>query len=238
MDRLLAASEIRVLGALIEKEFVTPDNYPLSLNSLRLACNQKSSREPVASYGEREIEDALDSLREACLAIEMVSSDSRVSKYRHRAGQALGLGPEELAVLCVLMLRGPQTVNEIKTRTARMVDFSANSAAMKALERLMVREGGPLAELVPRQPGQKEVRYRHLLLDPAQAGDDPASEDGGGGGGGDLGAFGDGEPSGGATGNDSRGGGRVAELEAEIHDLREEMAAFRREFEAFKRQFD
>jgi uncharacterized protein len=158
----LSAPEIRVLGCLLEKQRTTPDAYPLSLNALRLACNQATNRDPVTEYDEAGIRDALHRLSRRRWARLASGACSRAPKYRHLLDEALGLPEDELAVLCVLMLRGPQTPGELKQRTERLHPLADLSAVLDALERLIGRE---LAERLPRRPGQKEERYTHLLGD-------------------------------------------------------------------------
>jgi uncharacterized protein len=158
----LSAPEIRVLGCLLEKQRTTPDAYPLSLNALRLACNQATNRDPVTEYDEAGIRDALHRLSRRRWARLASGAGSRAPKYRHLLDEALGLPEDELAVLCVLMLRGPQTPGELKQRTERLHPLADLSAVLDALERLIGRE---LAERLPRRPGQKEERYRHRLSD-------------------------------------------------------------------------
>jgi uncharacterized protein len=158
----LSAPEIRVLGCLLEKQRTTPDAYPLSLNALRLACNQATNRDPVTEYDEAGIRDALHRLSRRRWARLASGAGSRAPKYRHLLDEALGLPEDELAVLCVLMLRGPQTPGELKQRTERLHPLADLSAVLDALERLIGRE---LAERLPRRPGQKEERYTHLLGD-------------------------------------------------------------------------
>jgi uncharacterized protein YceH (UPF0502 family) len=158
----LSAPEIRVLGCLLEKQRTTPDAYPLSLNALRLACNQATNRDPVTEYDEAVIRDALHRLGRRRWTRLASGAGSRAPKYRHLLDEALGLPEDELAVLCVLMLRGPQTPGELKQRTERLHPIADLSAVLDALERLIARE---LAERLPRRPGQKEERYAHLLSD-------------------------------------------------------------------------
>jgi uncharacterized protein YceH (UPF0502 family) len=158
----LSAPEIRVLGCLLEKQRTTPDAYPLSLNALRLACNQATNRDPVTEYDEAVIRDALHRLSRRRWARLASGAGSRAPKYRHLLDEALGLPEDELAVLCVLMLRGPQTPGELKQRTERLHPLADLSAVLGALERLIGRD---LAERLPRRPGQKEERYTHLLGD-------------------------------------------------------------------------
>jgi uncharacterized protein YceH (UPF0502 family) len=156
----LSPSEIRVLGCLLEKQRTTPDAYPLSLNALRLACNQATNRDPVTEYDEAIIRDALHRLSRRRWARLASGAGSRAPKYRHLLDEALGLPEDELAVLCVLMLRGAQTPGELKQRTERLHPLADLSAVLDALERLIGRE---LAERLPRRPGQKEERYTQLL---------------------------------------------------------------------------
>src|SRR5881628_728063 len=159
---MLNDTEVRVLGALIEKEITTPDYYPLSLNALMTACNQSSNRNPVVHFDEDTVARAADSLREKKLVHLVDRSESRVSKYRHVLYEAMNLSRPGIAVMCVLMLRGPQTVGEIRTRSNRLYDFSSLEEVDITLNSLMSREPALIVRL-PRQTGQKEVRYAHLL---------------------------------------------------------------------------
>lgn len=152
------AVEMRVLGCLLEKQRTTPDVYPLSLNALRLACNQATSRDPVVDYDDATVRDALQRLGQRRWT--RLASASRTSKYRHLLDEALGLGRDQIAVLCVLMLRGPQTFNELRTRTQRLHDFAGEDELQATIDGLIERD---LTELLARQPGQKEQRYRQLL---------------------------------------------------------------------------
>lgn len=163
MSTILSENEVRVLGALIEKQITTPEYYPLTLNSLTAACNQKNNRSPVMSLTESEVEHALDSLREKNLAYVFHGSTSRVPKYKHVAPEVLQLKPAELAVICVLMLSGPQTVGEIRTRGSRMSDFKGMEEVEETLHALSTREIDPLVIKLPRQSGQKDARFMHLL---------------------------------------------------------------------------
>jgi uncharacterized protein YceH (UPF0502 family) len=149
-----------VLGCLLEKQQTTPDAYPLTLNSLRLACNQSTNRDPVVDYDEAEVREAAQRLGRRGLARLASYHGSRSPKYRHLVDDALGLAPDERAVLCVLMLRGPQTAGELKQRTERMHAFPDLQSIEDALDRLTARELGRWRE---RRPGQKEARYSHLL---------------------------------------------------------------------------
>jgi len=161
--------EVRVLGALIEKEITTPDHYPLSLNALVNACNQKSNRDPVVAYDEPIVRKAIEKLQAHKLAAILTGRGHRVPKYRHWAWEILALGNREMALLCVLMLRGPQTPGELKGRTERMYPFDDIESVESCLQRLAERESGALAAKLPRQPGSRESRYLHLLCGEAPA---------------------------------------------------------------------
>jgi uncharacterized protein len=162
--------QLRVLGSLIEKEITTPENYPLSLNALVNACNQRSSRDPVLDLTEEEIRQALHSLED--LALVTPVRDARVPKYEHRIRTVLNLRRDETAVLCLLLLRGPQTPGELRSRSDRLYSFDDLTAVQATLERLANRSAeangtepatGPLTTILPRQPGSREARYAHLL---------------------------------------------------------------------------
>jgi uncharacterized protein len=154
------AVEIRVLGCLIEKQRTTPDSYPLSLNSLRLACNQATNRDPVVEYDERQIKAALERMSDRGWTRFASGASSRALKYRHLLDEALSLSDGEISLLAVLMLRGPQTIGELKARTERLHRFDSLEQVAQALDDLARRE---LASPLPRRPGQKEDRYGHLL---------------------------------------------------------------------------
>ena len=162
MLQTLNEVEVRVLGSLIEKEITTPDYYPLSLNGLMVACNQTSNRHPVTHFDTDTVRQAADSLREKGLVHMVDRSDSRVTKYRHVLYEAMSIGRPTIAAMCVLMLRGPQTVGEIRTRTNRLYDFTSLEEVEMTLNKLMSADQ-PLVVRLPRQTGQKEVRYAHLL---------------------------------------------------------------------------
>ena len=162
---MLTAAESRVLGALLEKETTTPEYYPLSLNALVNACNQRSNREPVMNLDEAEVRQALHGLEERRLAGPARSAESRVAKYEHWLGEAFNFSRAEAALLCVLLLRGPQTPGELRGRTERMHRFDEIADVLAGLQKLMEREP-PLAAVLPRQPGTKEPRYAHLLSGP------------------------------------------------------------------------
>jgi uncharacterized protein YceH (UPF0502 family) len=159
---LLTDTEVRVLGVLIEKEITTPDYYPLSLNAVVTACNQSSNRNPVVHYDEQTVAGALDTLREKKLVHLVDRGESRVSKYRHVLYEAMNMSRPVIATMCVLMLRGPQTVGEIRTRSNRLYDFTSLEQVETTLNALMSGES-PLVARLPRQSGQKEIRYAHLL---------------------------------------------------------------------------
>jgi uncharacterized protein len=157
----LTATEARVLGSLIEKEATTPEYYPLSVNALQNACNQKSNRDPVSNLDEDAIRHALHSLNQHGLA-RSAATDGRVAKFEHRANELFNFHRHELALICVLLLRGPQTPGELRTRTERLYQFDDLDSVHSALNLLMKREP-PLVKILPRQPGTKESRYAHLL---------------------------------------------------------------------------
>jgi uncharacterized protein YceH (UPF0502 family) len=162
MQKMLSSPEIRVLGALIEKEITTPEYYPLTLNSLVAACNQKSNRWPVTEYADNDVMSALSDLRSQGFAAE-ISGSSRVPKYGQRFTEKLNLGRREIAILCVLMLRGRQTLGEIKGRTERMYGFSDLDEVELVLQKMIDRADGPLARKLPPAPGLKEPRYAQSL---------------------------------------------------------------------------
>ena len=162
MDIRLSETEARVLGALIEKDITTPDYYPLSLNALVNACNQKNNREPVMNLTEEDVRAALDGLQSHRLAGPARGADSRVTKYEHRIQEVFNFTRPETAVLCVLLLRGPQTPGELRGRTERMFQFEHLDDVQSALQKLIERDPS-LVRMLPRQPGTKESRYMHLL---------------------------------------------------------------------------
>jgi uncharacterized protein len=164
---LLNEIEARVLGALIEKEITTPEYYPLSLNALLNACNQKSNREPVMNLDEDAVRHVLRSLSDQTLA-RSAGGDSRVAKYEHRLNETFNFHRHEIAILCVLLLRGPQTPGELRTRTERMYHFEDLDTVQSALQLLLKRDP-PLVKILPRQPGTKEARYTQLLSADAHA---------------------------------------------------------------------
>ncbi len=165
---ILTEIETRVLGSLIEKDITTPDYYPLSLNALVNACNQKNNREPVMTLDENSVRDALATLQEKRLAGPAGGADSRVTKFEHRLQEVYNFDRREIAVLCVLLLRGPQTPGELRGRADRMYHFDALEDVVSTLDRLAQRQP-PLAAVLPRQPGTKESRYMHLFSGEAPA---------------------------------------------------------------------
>lgn len=171
MKNELSPIESRVIGCLIEKQVTTPDQYPLSLNSLVSACNQKSNRDPVMDLDERTVQDTLDGLSRKHLIVEKSGFGSRVPKYQHRFCNtefgSLKLDPKELAVVCELLLRGPQTPGELRTRASRMAAFADVSEVESVLEILMSRSDGPFVTRLAREPGRRESRYAHLFAGPA-----------------------------------------------------------------------
>jgi uncharacterized protein len=167
MTPLLTEVEVRVLGSLIEKEITTPDYYPLSMNALLAACNQKSNRDPVMEFDEDTVRQALHGLDDKRLAGAARGTESRVTKYEHRFSEVFNLGRREVAVLCVLLLRGPQTVGEIRGRSERLYDFAELSDVQSTLQRL-IDSDQPMVRVLPRAPGTKEVRYIHLFCGDVQ----------------------------------------------------------------------
>jgi uncharacterized protein YceH (UPF0502 family) len=202
----LDPAEVRVLGALLEKEITTPEYYPLTLNALVNACNQKSNRDPVVNYGEETVQQALALLRHKGLAVRISGTGHRVEKYGHSLGERLNLRRPEVAVLCVLMLRGPQTVGEVRGRTERMYEFTELEDVEHCLESLAARQPEPLAMSLPRG------RWSHLLAgvpDPAHAVPEEKMP----------------APHGGEFEE------RVAALEREVAELKQTLESFRRQFE-------
>jgi uncharacterized protein YceH (UPF0502 family) len=163
MPTILTDIETRVLGSLIEKQVTTPEYYPLTLNALTLACNQKNNRNPVTSYSENQVADAVESLREKNLAYVFYGSTSRVPKYKHVMPEVMHLSHSEVALMCVLMLRGAQTLGELRGNASRLHDFASLEEVEETLNGLISREPEPLVVRLPRQPGQKEGRFAHLL---------------------------------------------------------------------------
>lgn len=218
---LLNPIEVRVLGCLIEKELTTPEYYPLSLNALTNACNQKSNRDPILSLQESDIVRALDSLRHLGLAMQAASDGGRVPKYRHNLMQKLYLEPNELAILCELLVRGPQTIGELRTRAERMHPFPSLETVEEALDSMIERQA-PLVLKLPRQPGRKESRFCHLLAGI------PQSED----------AYQEGPPPEAARLHVEETDSRITKLEETVKQLQQDVLALQRELAIFRSQFD
>jgi len=214
---VLNAAEARVLGSLIEKDITTPDYYPLSLNALINACNQKNNREPVTNFDEETVRLALRNLSDKRLAGTASGADSRVTKYEHRLQEVLNLTRPETAILCVLLLRGPQTPGELRGRTERMYRFEHLDDVTAALQQLMRREP-PLAKALGRRPGTKEIRYAHLLSGDVESWEPPADSS--------LASAGSAEAE-----RMIQLEEKVASLEKEVAELKQQMADFRKQFE-------
>jgi len=223
LNFILTDIETRVLGSLVEKDITTPDYYPLSLNALVNACNQKNNREPVTNLTEEEVRQALETLQEKRLAGPARGADSRVTKYEHRLQEVFNFTRGEIAVFCVMLLRGPQTPGELRGRTERMHHFETLDDVQYHLQRLIQRDP-PLVKMLTRQPGTKENRYMHLLageiiepevetksvetgLAPSIAGSNPIQT-------------------------------RVTNLENQVAELKDEIASLQQQFADFRKQFD
>jgi uncharacterized protein YceH (UPF0502 family) len=218
MEIKLTEPEVRVLGALIEKDSTTPEYYPLSLNALVNACNQKSNRDPVMQLDEDAVRDALDGLQQQRLAGPARGADSRVTKYEQRLQEVFNFTRPEIAVLCVLLLRGPQTPGELRGRAERMHRFETLDDVQSALQKLMQREP-PLAKVLPRRPGTKESRYAHLLAGDVVEANAP-------------------EQAGTAVERNPADAGRIARLEEEVVELRRELGEVKDQLERFRKQFE
>jgi uncharacterized protein len=218
MELRLTATEVRVLGSLIEKDITTPEYYPLSLNALVNACNQKSNREPVLQLDEDAVRDALEGLQQQRMAGPARGADSRVTKYEQRLQEVFNFTRPEIAVLCVLLLRGPQTPGELRGRSERLHRFEALEDVQSALQKLMQREP-PLAKILPRQPGTKESRYAHLL-----AGDVVVVEES--------------SPVGAPVGRNTADAERIVRLEEEVAELRREFSEIKDQLQRFRKQFE
>jgi hypothetical protein len=212
----LTEVEARIVGALVEKQLTTPEYYPLTLNALTAACNQKSNREPVVSFDEETVTRSLENLREKNLVYVFYGSTSRVPKYKHMLPQVFELEPSETAVMCVLLLRGAQTLGELRERTGRLYEFSGIGEVNETLDSLMRRDE-PLVVRLERQAGQKEARFAHLLCgEVAAAVYTPKT----------------------SSVNITAENERIEKLEQEIESLRGELNDFRQIFEEFKKQFE
>jgi hypothetical protein len=226
MNFVLTETETRVLGSLIEKDITTPDYYPLSLNALVNACNQKNNRDPVMMLDEPSVRDALSTLQEKRLAGPASGADSRVTKFEHRLQEVFNFDRREIAVICVLLLRGPQTPGELRGRTDRMYHFDTLEDVVSTLDRLAQREP-PLTAILTRQPGTKESRYTHLFSDePPEANPERA-----------LPSTGPGQALPG-TAAPTPTSGRILALEQEVAALRSELSEVQQQLAAFRKQFE
>ena len=218
MEFRLTETEVRVLGSLIEKDITTPEYYPLSLNALVNACNQKTNRDPVMQLDEDAVRDALDGLQQQRMAGPARGADSRVTKYEQRLQEVFNFTRAETAILCVLLLRGPQTPGELRGRAERMHRFETLEDVQSALQKLMQREP-PLAKVLPRQPGMKESRYAHLFAGDVVETEAPA-------------------PASSTVGRDSGDAARIARLEEEVAALKRDVGEVKDQLERFRRQFE
>lgn len=218
MPQELNATEARILGSLVEKQLTTPEYYPLTLNALVNACNQKNNRDPVVSYDEQTVSDSLENLRDRNLVYVFYGSTSRVPKYKHMLPSVYELDPAETAVIAVMLLRGPQTLGELRERTGRMYEFAGLGDVQETLERLIRRDEALVVRL-PIQPGQKEARFAHLLFGDV-----------------DIEAL----AAAASTHRPRAGpdGERIEKLEAEVTALRDEIDRLKETFEQFKKQFE
>jgi uncharacterized protein YceH (UPF0502 family) len=215
MSYSLSEVEARALGALVEKEITTPEYYPLSLNALVNACNQKSNREPVMTLDEDAVRAAIRALNDLGFSRFASSADSRVGKYEHRLNETFNFHRHEIAILCVLLLRGPQTPGELRTRTERMYAFEDLESVHNALN-LLARREPPLVKVLPRQPGTKESRYVHLLSAVSET--DAAQSE--------------------TVAEPAPRTDRLGAMEAEIRQLRADVSALEEQFAQFRKQFD
>lgn len=218
MPEILNETETRIIASLVEKQLTTPEYYPLTLNALVNACNQKSNREPVVSYDDKTVTDVLERLRDRNLVYVFYGSNSRVPKYKHMLPSVYELEPAEVAVMCVMMLRGPQTLGELRTRTERLHQFEGLGEIQETLDGL-IRRDDPLVVKIDRQPGQKEARFAQLLNGEF-----------------DVEAFA-------ATVATHRVSGgvdnqRVEKLEEEVANLRIDIESIKQTFDEFRKQFE
>ena len=216
MTIVLNPAEARVLGALVEKDITTPDYYPLSLNALINACNQKNNREPVTNFDEETVRLALRNLSDKRLAGPAGGADGRVTKYEHRLQEVFNFTRPETAILCVLLLRGPQTPGELRGRTERMHRFEDLDEVLSGLQQLMRREP-PLAKALGRRPGTKEIRYAHLLSGDVEAWEPPSET---------------------ASSSGSADAERLIQLEEQVAALRSEVAELKQQMAEFRKQFE
>lgn len=213
----LTETEARVVGCLVEKQLTTPEYYPLTMNALVAACNQKSNRDPVVSYDEGKVTQALETLRDKNLVYVFYGSNSRVVKYKHMLPSVFELEPAEVAVLAVLLLRGPQTSGEIRGRTDRLYEFESLGQVQETLDRL-IRRDEPMVIKLDRQPGQKDARYAHLLSGEI-----------------DVESLNIAREHPGSVGASNE---RMEKLEQKVEAMRGELASFRETFDEFRKQFD
>ncbi len=218
MPTSLTDIEVRVLGSLVEKQVTTPEYYPLTINSLMLACNQKNNRHPVTAYSEDTVVQAVENLREKNLTYVFYGSTSRVPKFKHVMPEVLHLSQAQLALLCVLMLRGSQTVGELRERAARLHEFSSLEEVETTLNSLITREPERLVVRLPRQAGQKEVRFAHLLSGEVMA--EALTEE---------------QAPGRASPRDPD---RLSIIQEDVAALKISMEELRQRFESFKKQFE
>lgn len=218
MPEILNETEARILGALVEKQLTTPEYYPLTLNSLVTACNQKNNREPVMSLTESEVSAAIEALRDRNLVYVFYGSTSRVPKYKHMLPSVYELEPDETAIVAVLLLRGPQTLGELRERTGRMHEFANLGEVQETLDRLMRRDE-PLLVRLPVQPGRKEARFAHLLSGEI-----------------DVDALAAAQPT--RVAQSAVAADRIGKLEDEVIELRSEMESLKATFEEFRKQFE
>ncbi len=221
MPTILNDVEIRVLGSLVEKQLTTPEYYPLTLHALTVACNQKNNRNPVTAYDENTVAQALETLREKSLTYVFHGSSSRVPKYKHVMPEVMHLNPPELAVVGALMLRGPQTVGELRGNASRFHEFSGLEEVETTLNELISKEPDAMVVRLPRQPGQKDTRFVHLLSGA------PSPE-----------SLAEVEAHLKTSQPRHRESDNVQKLEQEIEGLKEEFRILRKQFEEFKKQFE
>lgn len=220
MPLTINETEARVLGSLVEKQLTTPEYYPLTLNALTAACNQKSNRDPVMSLGETEILAAIDSLRDKNLVYLYYGSSSRTVKYKHMLPNVFEIEAPAVAILTLLLLRGPQTAGEMRGRADRLYEFSGIGEVQETLDELARRDDALVVKL-ERQPGQKEARYAHLLSGPVDAAAVSANPD-----------------SSRSSSSPTASDGRIEQLEQQVEKLSSEMAELRSMFEEFRKQFE
>jgi hypothetical protein len=225
MDLVFSTEEARVLGSLMEKQMTTPEYYPMSPNALKNACNQKSNRYPVVEYDDEIIQSAIDSLRKKSMLTIVSGAGSRVRKYEHRMKEVFFLSQKEMATICILMLRGPQTVGEIRGRSERMAEFTDLADVEKTLNDLMAESRNPkaLVKQLPVFPGQKEHRFVHLLcgepeIEPRKAGAEAVANAN--------------------AGMVQIGKSKITELEEKVEELSRELLELKEQFQQFKKQFE